>query len=105
MEAPTRLIGFAMTEPDNVGSAEIGEKHLDDPQSPRQIKSGADRSQNESGVFSTESVLNILKLIFSGSPLSEVLTIIARLVESQGDGLLCTIWLLDEHGKYVHCVA
>ena len=33
----------------------------------------------------SESVLNILRLIFSGSPLSEVLTIIARLVESQGE--------------------
>jgi hypothetical protein len=29
-----------------------------------------------------ESVLKILKLILAGSPLSEVLTIIARLVES-----------------------
>ncbi|QNI34236.1 sigma 54-interacting transcriptional regulator [Alloacidobacterium dinghuense] len=35
----------------------------------------------------------------------EVLTIIARLVESQGDGLFCTIWLLDEDGKYLHCSA
>jgi hypothetical protein len=45
-----------------------------------------------------ESVLNILKLIFAGSPLPEVLTIIARLVESQGEGLFCTIWLPDEEG-------
>jgi formate hydrogenlyase transcriptional activator len=52
-----------------------------------------------------ESVLNILKLIFSGSPLPEVLTIIARLVESQGSGVLCTIWLPDEEGKQLHCAA
>ena len=38
----------------------------------------------------TETILNILKLILAGSPLSEVLTIIARLVESRGDGTLCT---------------
>jgi len=48
-------------------------------------------------------VLTLQKLIFAGSPLSEVLTIIARLVESQGEGLFCTIWLPDEEGKYLHC--
>src|SRR5262245_16105774 len=53
----------------------------------------------------TPSVLEILKLIFAGSPLSEVLTIIARLVESQGDGVLCTIWLPDEDGKHLSCAA
>ena len=59
--------------------------------------------QNESGLFSGESVLNILKLIFAGAPLAEVLTIIARLVEAQGKGMFCTIWLLDKEGRYVHC--
>ncbi len=49
-------------------------------QSPAQILSGVERAQNESGLFSSESVLSILKLIFSGSPLAEVLTIIARFV-------------------------
>jgi len=53
----------------------------------------------------TQSVLDILKLIFAGSPLSEVLTIIARLVESQGDGMFCTIWLPDEDGKHLRCAA
>jgi formate hydrogenlyase transcriptional activator len=52
-----------------------------------------------------ESVLNILKLILAGSPLSEVLTIIARLVESQGDGTLCTIWLPNEDGTQLACAA
>ena len=91
-----------MTDPGNAESAEIGEKHLDGPQFLTQIETRVERS-NESGLFSIESVLNILKLIFAGSPLPEVLTIIARLVESQGDGLSCTIWLLDEDGKYLHC--
>lgn len=52
----------------------------------------------------TESVLNILRLILAGSPLSEVLTIIARLVESRDDGTLCTIWLPDEDGTQLVCV-
>jgi len=74
-------------------------------QSPSQVLSSVERAQNELGLFSSESVLNILKLIFAGSPLSEVLTIIARLVESQGEGLFCTIWLPDEGASYLHCVA
>src|SRR5580704_2373179 len=60
---------------------------------------------NQSSFFSSESVLDILKLIFAGSPLPEVLTIIARLVESQANGLFCTIWLPDEDGKYLYCAA
>src|SRR6267378_6642016 len=61
--------------------------------------------QNDSGLFSGESVLDVLKLIFAGAPLSEVLTIIARLVEAQGNGIFCTIWLLNEDGRYLHCAA
>src|SRR5712675_457256 len=70
-----------------------------------QALSRVEPAQNESGMFSSESVLNILKLIFAGAPLSEVLTIIARLIEAQGEGMLCTIWLLNEDGRYLHCVA
>jgi formate hydrogenlyase transcriptional activator len=61
--------------------------------------------QNEGGLFSSESVLNLEKLIFAGSPLSEVLTNIAQLVESQAEGMFCTIWLPDEDGKELHCAA
>lgn len=52
-----------------------------------------------------EAVLNILKLILGGSPLPDVLTVIARLVESQGDGTLCTIWLPNEDGTHLACAA
>ncbi|HEY6301766.1 MAG TPA: sigma 54-interacting transcriptional regulator [Terriglobales bacterium] len=45
------------------------------------------------------------KLIFAGSPLSEVLTNIAQLVELQADGMFCTIWLPDEEGKALYCAA
>src|ERR1700749_3886832 len=67
--------------------------------------SSSDPVQDEAGLFSSEAVLNILKLILAGSPLPEVLTIIAQLVESRGDGTLCTIWLPDEDGKHLHCAA
>ena len=52
-----------------------------------------------------ETVIRILKLILAGSPLPEVLTLIARFVESQGDGTLCTIWLPDEDGAQLSCAA
>jgi hypothetical protein len=45
------------------------------------------------GLFSTESVLNLEKLIFAVAPLSEFLTNIARLAESHAEGMSCTIWL------------
>src|ERR1700729_1440416 len=67
--------------------------------------SNSDRAQNNSGLFSSESVLNILKLILAGSPLPEVLTIIAQLVESRGDGTLCTIWLPTDDGRQLYCAA
>jgi formate hydrogenlyase transcriptional activator len=60
---------------------------------------------NESGLFSSGAVLNILKLILAGSPLPEVLTIIAQLVESRGDDTLCTVWLPTDDGRQLHCVA
>ena len=61
--------------------------------------------QSEPGFISSHSVLNILKLILAGSELSDVLTIIAQLVESHGDGTLCTMWLPDADGKHVYCAA
>src|SRR5262245_25953525 len=62
-------------------------------------------AEDESGLFSGGSVLKLQKLIFAGSPLSEVLTHIAQLVESQAQGLFCTIWLPDEGGEELYCAA
>ena len=62
-------------------------------------------SERESEFLSTASVLKLQKLIFAGSPLSEVLTNIAQLVESQAHGMLCTIWLPDEDGRELYCAA
>jgi len=70
---------------------------------PGQALSGLEPAESESGLSSSESVLNILKLIFAGAPLSEVLTIIARLVEARGKGMLCTIYLLDKDGRHLRC--
>jgi formate hydrogenlyase transcriptional activator len=69
------------------------------------VLSREESSKPESGLFSTESVINLEKLIFAGSPLPEVLKIIAQLVESQAEGMSCTIWLPDEDGKELYCAA
>ena len=74
-------------------------------QFPAKVLSREARSEHELGLFSTESVLNLQKLIFAGSPLPEVLENIAQLVESQAEGMSCTIWLPDEDGKELHCAA
>src|ERR1700723_265659 len=74
-------------------------------QFPAKVLSRDARSEHELGLFSTESVLNLQKLIFAGSPLSEVLANIAQLVRSQAEGMSCTIWLPDEDGKELHCAA
>jgi formate hydrogenlyase transcriptional activator len=74
-------------------------------QFPTRVLSREGSPEPESGLFSTESVLNLQKLIFAGSPLPEVLTNIAQLVESQAEGMSCTIWLPDEDGKKLYCAA
>jgi formate hydrogenlyase transcriptional activator len=61
--------------------------------------------ENESGLFTSDSVLKLQKLIFAGCPLSQVLTNIAQLVESQAEGMSCTIWLAGEDGKELYCAA
>lgn len=58
-----------------------------------------------SGSLSGESVLHILRLILSGAPLDEVLVIVAHLIEARGEGMLCTIWMVDEDGKSFRCAA
>src|SRR5688572_4601980 len=61
--------------------------------------------QDESSQFSGSAVLNIVRLMFDRAPLSEVLTTIARLIEAQGNGMLCAIWLLDNDASHFRCAA
>lgn len=74
-------------------------------QSPAPVLSKVELQHNGSALSSIESVLNILKLIIAGSPLPEVLTIIAQWIESEGKGVLCTIWLPDDDGSQLRCAA
>ena len=74
-------------------------------QSPPQAPSKVEGAEDQSSLFSSESVLKLQKLIFAGSPLPEVLANIAQLVEAQAEGMSCTIWLPDEDGKELYCAA
>ena len=74
-------------------------------QFPAKIASQEARAARQSSLFSTASVLDLQQLIFAGSPLSEVLKNIAQLVESQAEGMSCTIWLPDQDGNELHCAA
>jgi len=72
-------------------------------QSPAEALWSGVPAKDKSVLFSIESVLKLQKLIFAGSPLSEVLTNIAQLVEAQAEGMFCSIWLPDEEEKYLQC--
>src|SRR5271169_559982 len=74
-------------------------------QSPANVLSRDSVAEDVSKLFSSEAVLNLQKLIFAGSPLPEVLAIIARLVESQANGMFCTIWLPNEDETELYCAA
>ena len=73
--------------------------------SPEVLQSRSGPAEVKSALFSTEAVLTLQRLIFAGAPLPEVLANIAQLVESQAEGMSCTIWLPDEDGKELYCAA
>src|SRR5260370_12186886 len=49
----------------------------------------------------SEAVLDALKMMLIGASLNEVLTSITRLIEAHGEGMLCSIFLLDEDGFHL----
>ena len=52
-----------------------------------------------------EAVREVLRMIFAGAPLNDVLLGVTRLIEAQGDRILCSIWLLDKTGNRLKCAA
>jgi formate hydrogenlyase transcriptional activator len=53
----------------------------------------------------SEAVLDALKMILLGAPLNEVLTSVTRLIESRSEGMLCSIFLLEDDGLHLRCAA
>ena len=48
--------------------------------------------------LSSEGVLDALKMILTDAPLNDVLRSVALLIDAHSEGMLCTIYLLDEDG-------
>jgi len=51
--------------------------------------------------LASEALLDALKMMFIGASLNEVLTSITRLIEAHSEGMLCSIFLLDEDGLHL----
>ncbi len=48
-----------------------------------------------------EAVLDALKMMLIGASLNEVLTSVTRLIEAHSEGMMCSIFLLDEDGLHL----
>jgi len=60
------------------------------------------RSPFPAQTLPSEAVLDALKMILIGASLNEVLKSLTRLIEAHGEGMLCSILLLDEDGLHLH---
>src|SRR5215831_20535764 len=55
--------------------------------------------------LSVDGVLDALKMILFGAPLTSVLESVTRLIEANSEGMLCSIFLLDADGQHMHYAA
>jgi PAS domain S-box-containing protein len=55
--------------------------------------------------LASEDILEILRMILAGASLKEVLTSVARVVESRRAGMLCSVWLLDQDRVHMRAIA
>jgi formate hydrogenlyase transcriptional activator len=49
----------------------------------------------------SEPVFDALKMILLGAPLNEILTSVTRLIEAHSEGMLCSIFLVEEDGLHL----
>jgi len=59
------------------------------------------RSPAPAQTLPSEAVLDALKMMLIGASLNEVLTSLARVIEAHSEGMLCSIFLLDEDGLHL----
>jgi formate hydrogenlyase transcriptional activator len=55
--------------------------------------------------LASEEILEILRMILAGASLKEVLTSVVRVVESHREGMLCSVWLLDQDRVHMQAIA
>src|SRR5271156_6401906 len=61
--------------------------------------------QSGSRTLSREAVLDALKMMLLDAPLNEVLRSLALLIEAQSQGMLCSIFLLEQDGSHLRYAA
>ena len=67
-------------------------------------KRGEEALRREEAVRAAQH--QVLGMIATGSPLTDVLECLVKVVEQQSDGMLCSVVMLDEHaGRVRHCAA
>jgi PAS domain S-box-containing protein len=67
-------------------------------------KRGEEALRREEAVRAAQH--QVLGMIATGSPLTDVLECLVKVVEQQSDGMLCSVVMLDEHASRVrHCAA
>src|SRR5260370_39473066 len=59
------------------------------------------RSPSPAQILPSEAVLDALKMMLIGASLNEVLTSITRVIEAHSEGMLCSLFLLDEDGLHL----
>src|SRR3984957_14683900 len=72
---------------------------------PQSSKSLPNQASAIPSPLSAEAVLDALKMILVGRSLTEVLTSIATLIEAHSDGMLCSIFLVEEDGLHMRYAA
>src|SRR6195256_5270009 len=67
------------------------------------------RSTDPDGILAkelaSEDILEILRMILAGASLKEVLASVVRVVESHREGMLCSVWLLDQDRVHMRAIA
>jgi len=61
--------------------------------------------ETPAGGLASETILEILRMILAGTSLKDVLTSVARVVEAQREGMLCSVWLLDPDRIHMRAIA
>jgi hypothetical protein len=59
------------------------------------------RSSSPAQTLPSEAVLDALKMMLIGAAPNEVLTSVTRLIDAHSEGMLCSLFLLDEDGLHL----
>jgi formate hydrogenlyase transcriptional activator len=63
------------------------------------------RSPSPARTLPSAAVLDTLQIMLIGASLNEILTSVTRLIEAHSEGMLCSIFLLDEDGLHLQYAA